>query len=159
MMLLLKCYTQYISKFGKVSSGHRTGIGQFSFQSQRRAMAKNIQTIVQLHSFSRASKVMLKILQASLQKYVNQECPDYSTIACTSHASKVMLKILQVRLQQYMNQEISDEQARFRKGRETRYQSASIHWIIGKAREFQKNIYFCFVDYAKAFDSVDYNEQ
>ena len=64
------------SKFGKLSSGHKTRKGQFSFQSQRRAMAKNIQTIVQLHSFSRASKVMLKILQASLQKYVNQECPD-----------------------------------------------------------------------------------
>ena len=73
-------------------------------------------------------------------------------------SSKVMLKILQARLQQYMNQEISDEQAGFRKGRETRYQSASIHWIIGNAREFQKNIYFCCTDYAKATDCVDHKK-
>ena len=69
-----------------------------------------------------------------------------------------MLKILQTRLQQYVNQERSDVQAGFRKGRETRHQIANFHWIIGKAREFQKNIYFCFIDYAKAFDSVDHNE-
>ena len=65
-----------------------------------------------------------------------------------------MLKILQARLQQYVNQEISDIQAGFRKGRGTRYQITNIHWIIGKAREFQKNIYFCFIDYAKALDCV-----
>ena len=69
-----------------------------------------------------------------------------------------MLKILQVRLQQYMNQEIPDIQAGFRKGRGTRDQIANIHWIIEKAREFQKNIYFCFIDYAKAFDCVDHNK-
>ena len=83
---------------------------------------------------------------------------NYSTIELISHASKVMLKILQVRLQQYMNQEISDEQAGFRKGRETRDQIANICWIIEKAREFQKNIYFCFIDYTKVFDCVDHNK-
>ena len=71
---------------------------------------------------------------------------------------KVMLKILQARLQQYMNCELSDVQARFRKGRGNRDQIANIHWIIKKAREFQKNIYFCFIDYAKAFDCVDQNK-
>ena len=78
---------------------------------------------------------------------------------CThSHASKVMLKILQARLQQYVNCELPDVQAGFRKGRGTRDQIANIHWIIEKEREFQKNIYFCFVDYAKTFDSVDHNK-
>ena len=78
---------------------------------------------------------------------------------CTNlNASKVMFKILQARLQQYMNHEISDVQAGFRKGRGTRDQIANIHWIIEKAREFQKNIYFCFIDYAKAFDCVNHNQ-
>ena len=78
---------------------------------------------------------------------------------CTySHASKVMLKILQARLQQYVNCELPDVQAGFRKGREARDQIANIHWIIKKAREFQKNICFCFIDYAKAFDCVDHNK-
>ena len=75
----------------------------------------------------------------------------YCTIALISHASKVMLKILQARLQQCMNQELSDVQAGFRKGRGTRDQIATIHWKIKKARESQKNIYFCFIDYAKVF--------
>ena len=75
-----------------------------------------------------------------------------------SHASKVMLNILQVRLQQYMNHELLDVQAGFRKGRGTRDQIANIRWIIEKAREFQKSIYFCFIDYAKAFDCVDHNK-
>ena len=114
-------------QFGKLSSGHRTGKGQFSFQSQRKAMPENA------HS-------------------------NYYTIALISHASKVMLKILQVRLQQYVNHELPDVQAGFRKGRGTRDQIASICWIIEKPREFQKNIYFCFTDYAKAFDFVDHNK-
>ena len=75
-----------------------------------------------------------------------------------SHASKVMLKILQARLQQYVNHELPDVQAGFRKGRRTRDQIANIRWIMEKAREFQKNIYFCFIDYAKAFDCVDHNK-
>ena len=78
---------------------------------------------------------------------------------CTHlHASKVMLKILQARLQQYVNRELPDVQARFRKGRGTRDQIANIRWIIEKARVFQKSIYFCFIDYAKAFDCVDQNK-
>ena len=84
-------------------------------------------------------------------------CSNYRTIALISHASKVMLKVLQARLQQYMNCELPNVQAGFRKGRETRDQIANIHWIIEKAREFQKNIYFCF-DYSKAFDCVDHNK-
>ena len=123
--MLLKCCTQYASKFGKLNSGHRTEKGQFSFQSQRKAMPKNAQTIAQLHS---------------------------------SHASKVMLKIPQARLQQYVNRELPDVQAGFRKGRGTRDQIANIFWIMEKAREFQKNTYFCFIDYAKAFDCVDHSQ-
>ena len=75
-----------------------------------------------------------------------------------SHTSEVMLKILQTRLQQYMNHELPNVQAGFRKGRGTRDQIANIRWIIKKAREFQKNIYFCFIDYAKAFDCVDHKK-
>ena len=81
-----------------------------------------------------------------------KECSDYHTIALISHASKVMLKILQARLQQYVNHELPDIQAAFRKGRGTRDQTANIHWITEKAREFQKDIYFCFIDYVKAFN-------
>ena len=114
-MMLWKCCTQYASKFGKLSSGHRTGKGQISFKSQRKALPKNAQTTAQLHS---------------------------------SHML-VMLKSLQARLQQYLKREISDVQADFRKGRGTRGQIANLHCIIEKAREFQKNIYFCFIDYAK----------
>ena len=87
-----------------------------------------------------------------------KECSNYQTIALISHASKVMLKILQAKLQQYVNCELPDVQTRFRKGRGTRVQIANIHWIIKKAREFQKNIYFCFIDYSKVFDSVDHNK-
>ena len=120
--MLWKCCPQYASKFGKLSSGHKTGKGQFSFQSQSQRMLK-------LH-----------------------------TIALISHASKVMLKILQARLQQYVKHELPDVQAGFRKGRGTRDQISNICWIIKKAREFQKNIYFCYIDYAKAFDCVDHNK-
>ena len=87
-----------------------------------------------------------------------KECSNYQTIALISHTSKVILKILQVRLQQYVNCDLPDVQAGFRKGRGTRDQIANICWIIKKARAFQKNIYFCFIDYAKAFDCVDHNQ-
>ena len=87
-----------------------------------------------------------------------KECSNYCKIAPISHASKVMLKTLQARLQQYVNRELRDVQAGFRKGRGTRDQIYNIHWIMEKAREFQKNIYFCFIDYAKAFDCVDHNK-
>ena len=79
-------------------------------------------------------------------------------IALISHESKIMLKILQARLQQYVNREFPDVQARFRKGRGTRYQIVNIRWIIKKARDFQKNIYICFIDYTKALDCVDHNK-
>ena len=121
-MMLWKCCTQYASKFGKLSSGHRT--------------------------------VFIPIPKKGNAK----ECSNYHTVALISHASKVMLKILQARLQQYVNGELPDVQAGFRKGRGTRDQIANIHWIMEKARAFQKNIYFCLIDYAKAFDCMDHNK-
>ena len=87
-----------------------------------------------------------------------KECLNYRTTALISHATKVMLKIFQESLQQYINQKLPDVQAGFRKGRGTRDQITNIQWIIEKAREFQKNTYFCFIDYAKAFDCVDHNK-
>uniref|UniRef100_A0A4W2FPK4 RNA-directed DNA polymerase n=1 Tax=Bos indicus x Bos taurus TaxID=30522 RepID=A0A4W2FPK4_BOBOX len=87
-----------------------------------------------------------------------KECSNYHTIALISHTNKVMLKILQARLQQHVNHELPDVQAGFRKGRGTRNQIANIRWIMEKGREFHKNIYFCFIDYAKAFDCVDHNQ-
>ena len=87
-----------------------------------------------------------------------KECSNDHTIALNSHASKVMLNILQARLQQYMNCELPDVQVGFNIGRGTRDQVANIHWVIKKAEEFQKNIYFCFIDYVKAFDCVGHNK-
>ena len=87
-----------------------------------------------------------------------QKCSDYRTVALISHGSKVMLQILQARLQQYMNRELPDVPAGFRKGRGTINQIANIHWISKKVREFQKNIYFYFIDYTKAFDCVDHKK-
>ena len=92
------------------------------------------------------------------KKGTAKEFSNYHSIALISHASKVMLKILQARLQQHVNCELPDVQAGFRKGRGTRDQIVNICWIIKKAREFQKNIYFCFIDYTKAFDSVDHKK-
>ena len=117
-MMLWKCCTQYARKYGKVSSGHRTEKDPGFIPISKKDNAK--------------------------------ECSNYYTIAVISHASKVMLKILQARLQQYMNRVLPDVQAGFGKGRGTRDQIANICWIIQKAREFQKTIYFCFIDYAKA---------
>ena len=125
-MMLWKCCTQYASKFGKLSSGHRTGKGQFFILIPKKGDAK--------------------------------ECSNYHTIALISHTSKVVLKILQARLQQYVNHELPDVQGGFRKGRGTRDQIGNILWIMEKAREFQKNIYFCFIDYTKVFDCVDHNK-
>ena len=87
-----------------------------------------------------------------------KECSNYRTIALISHASEVTLKILQTRLQQYVNYELPEVQAGFRKGRGTRDHTANIRWITEKTRELQKNIYFCFIDYAKTFDCVDHNK-
>ena len=125
-MMLWKWCTQYASKFGKLSNGHRTGKRSVFILTPKNSNTK--------------------------------ECSNYWTIALISHASKVMLKILQARLQQYVSHELLDVQAGFRKGRGTRDQTATISWIIEKAREFQKNIYFCFIDYAKDFDHVDHNK-
>ena len=99
-----------------------------------------------------------KVIFIPIPKKSNpKECSNYCTMALISHTSKVMLKILQASLQQYVNHELPDVQGGFRKGRGTRDQIANIHWIIEKAREFQKNIYF-LIDYAAAFDWVDYNK-
>ena len=125
-MMLWKCCTQYASKFGKLSSGHR----------------------------KRKRSVFIAIPKKGNAK----ECSNYRIIALISHASKAILKVLQARLQQYVNWELPDVQAGFRKGRGTRDQIANIRWIIEEAREFQKNIYFCFIDYAKASDCVDHNK-
>ena len=121
----MQCYTQYVSKFGKLSSGHRTEKVSFHSNPKERQW---------------------------------KECSNYHTIALISHTSKVILKIIQARLQQYVNCELPDVQAGFRKGRGTRDQIANICWIVKKARKFQKNIYFCFIDYAKTFDCVDHNK-
>ena len=100
-----------------------------------------------------------KVSFIPIQKKGNaKECSSYHTIALISYTSKIMLKILQVRLQQYMNQELPNVRGGFRKGRGTRDEIANIHWIIEKAREFQKNIYFCFIDYTKIFDCVDHKK-
>ena len=99
------------------------------------------------------SSVFIPSQRRAVPKNAQTNC----TIALISHASKVMLKILQARLQQYMKCQLPDVQAGFRKGRGTRDQIANIRWIFEKAREFQKNIYFCFIDYAKASDCVDHN--
>ena len=102
----------------------------------------------------RKRRVFIPILKkGNVKEYSN-----YHTIAFFLHASKVMLKILQARLQQYVNRELPDVQTGFTKGRGARDQIVNIHWIMEKAREFQENIYFCFIDYAKAFDCVDYNK-
>ena len=127
-MILWKCCTQYASKLGKLSRGHRTEKGVF-IPIPKKGNAK--------------------------------ECSNYCKIALISHDSKVMLKILQARLQQYMNHGLPDVHAGYRKGRGTSGHIANnrwIHCITEKARKFQKNNYFCFIDYAKAFDCVDHNK-
>ena len=123
-MMLLKCCTQYASKFRKLSSGHKTGKDQFSFQCLRKAVQKNVLITEQLHSF-----LMLVRL-----------CSTSSKLGFSSMWTK--------NFQIY--------KLDFRKGRGNRDQIANICWIMEKAREFQKNIYFCFIDYAKAFDCVDH---
>ena len=124
--MLWKCCTQYVSKFGKLSSDPRIGKDQFSFQSQRKAMLKNVQTAAQLHSSHTLAK----------------QCSKFSE-----------------RLQQYVYHKLPDVQAGFRKDTGTRLdQSANILWIIKKARKIRKNIYFCFIDYAKAFDCENHNK-
>ena len=126
-MILWKCCTQYASKFGKFSSGHRTGkVQQWP------------------HYWKRSVFILIP------KKGNAKECSNYHTIALISHASEVILNIPQTRLEHYMNCELPDVQVGFRKGRGTRDQIVNSRWIIKKAKEFQKkNIYFCFIDYAK----------
>ena len=124
--MLLMCCTQYVSKFGNFRSGHRTGKISFHFSPKQRQCQR-----------------MFKLPY---------------TVTVISYASKVMLKILQARLQQYMNWELLDVQAGVGKGKRSRDQIVNICWIREKAREFQKSISFCFIDYVKAFDCVDHNK-
>ena len=123
--MLWKCCTEYASKFGKLSSGHKTGKVQFSFQSLGKAMPKNVQTTTQLHSSHTLAKYGSKFSNLGF---------NHTWI------------------------ELPDVQAGFRKGRGIRDQIANVFWIIEKAAEFQKNIYFCFINYAKVFDCVDHNK-
>ena len=125
-MKLWKCCIQYASKFGKLSSGCRDWKRSVFIPVPKKGNAK--------------------------------ECSNCCTIALISHDSKIMLKILQARLQQYVNCDVPDVQAGFRKGRGTRDQIANNWRTIEKATEFQKNIYFCFIDYGKAFDHVGHNK-
>ena len=125
--MLLQCCTQYVSTFGKASSGHRTGKGQFAFQSQRRTTT-------------------------------NKECSNYHTIALISHASKVMLKIPQwLGFNSTCTKNFQMYKLDFKKVEEPEIKLPTSIGSLEKAREFQQNIYFCFIDYAKAFDCVDHN--
>ena len=128
-MMLLKCCTQYVDTFGHLENS-------------------------EVASWNWKKSVFISIPK----KHNAKECSNYHKIALVSHASKVMLKILQARLQQYMNQELLDVQIGFQRDRGTRDQTANIHWIIEKTREFQKIIYFCFTDYTKAFHCVDHSK-
>ena len=123
---MLKCCTQHVYTFGRLGSGHGTGKGQVSFQSQRRAVPKHVQTTSQLHSFHMLARYCSKSFKPGF-------------------------------IQQHMNEELPGVQGGLRKGRGTRDQIASIHWIIEKAREFQKNM--CFIDCAKAFGCVDHSSR
>ena len=123
--MLLKCCTQYVSKFAKLSSGPTTGESQFSFQSQRRETPKNVQTTVQLSSFHMLARLCSKSFKVGFSSLWTQNF-------------QVLKLVLEVR--------------------GTRDQIANIHWTIKKAREIQKNIYFCFIDYTKAFDCVNHNK-
>ena len=100
----------------------------------------------------------MSVFSPTSKKHNGKECSNYRTITLVSHTSQVILKILQARFKQYVNTELTDVQAGFRKGRGTRNQIANIHRIIEKGRQFQKNVFFCSVDYAKAFDCVDHNK-
>ena len=125
--MLLNYWTQYVSNLENTAVAR--GLGKVSFHSNPKEL---VCKRIQFHSNAK-------------------ECSSYYTIALIWHASKVTFKILQARLQQYVKQEVPDVQAGFRKGRGTRDQIANIYWLIEKAREFQKNICFCFIDYTKAF--------
>ena len=157
MLLLSNCVLVFCITMSKASGGD--GIPVELFQILKDDAVKVLHTIcqqiwkTQLWPQDWKRSVFIPIPKKNSAK----ECSNYHTIALISHASKEMPKILQIRLQQYVNCELSDVQAGFRKGRGTRGQIANIHWIIEKAR-VPENIYFCFIDYAKAFDCVDHNK-
>ena len=131
---------------------------QLSYFSRKRWCCESAALSMPANMENSAVATGLEKVFISIPKKGNaKECSNYSTTALISHTSKVMLKILQARLQQYVNQELPDVQAGFRKSIGTRDQIANIHWLIEKSKKFQKNTYFCFTDYAKAFDCVDHN--
>ena len=137
------------------SPGKNTGVGcHFLLQCMK---VKSQSEVVQLCP-TLSDPIDCSLPGSSVHGIFQARVLEWGAIALVSHTSKVMLKILKARLQQYMNCELPDVQARFRKGRGTRYQIANIFWIMEKAREFQKNIYFCSLDYTKAFDCVDHNK-
>ena len=142
--MLFKCCPPYVSKFGKLNSVLNCTVCGF--------LKSSLEDFMWPRDWKRP--VFIPIPKKGNAK----ECSNYCTIALISHTSNVMLKILKARLQQYVNCELPDVQAGFRKGRGTRDQIANICRIIKKARDFQKNIYFCFIDYAKDFDCVDHNK-
>ena len=158
---ILQCKVKWAlgsSTTNKANGGN--GIPAELFQTLKDDAVKVLHSICQqiwkTHQWpqDRKRSVFIPILKKGNPK----ECSNYYRIALISYASKVMLKILQARFQQYVNHELPDVQDRFRKGRGMKDQIANIHWMIEKAREFQKNCYFCFIDYAKAFDCVDHNK-
>ena len=149
-MTLSKRGTQYISKSGRLSSGHRTGKGQSSSQLPRRVVLKNVLNIGQLQSFPMLVRSCLKSCMLQLGRLQSMGLQRVRHDWMTKHSTW---------LQQYVNQELADIQTGFRKGSGIRDQIANIHWITEKAREFWKNIYLCFINYTKAFDCVNHKEQ
>ena len=143
------------------NSAVATGLEEVSFHSNPKESESEVSQSCPTPSYpmdcSLPGSSVHGIFQARVLKGNAKECSNYHTIAIISHASKVMLKILQARLQQYVNHELQLVQAGFRKGRGTRDQIANIRWIMEKAREFQKNIHFSFIDYAKAFVQITTN--
>ena len=127
-MILLNCCTQYASKFGKFTNGHRTGKSQFSFQSQRKAISKNVQTTVQLHSCHMLARLCSKSFKLGLSNTLTGNFHMYELDLAWAEEPELL------------------------------YQFANRHWIAEKARESHKNVYFCFIDYAKPFDCVDHNK-
>ena len=172
--MLGKCCTQYASKFGKQQWPQDWKRSVF-IPIPKKGNIKECSNYRTIALISLASKVKVKVRSLSRVRlfatpwtaayqapssmgFSRQEYWSGLPLPSAEHSSKLMLKILQARLQQYVNCEVPDVQAGFRKGRGTRDQIANICWIIKKGREFQKNTYFCFIDYAKAFDCVDHNK-
>ena len=155
---ILECEVKWA--LGSITMNQASGIPVELFQSLKDDAVKVLHSICQqIWKTQQWPQDWKRSVFIPIPKKGNaKECSNYHTIALISQTSKVRLKICYTRLHQYMNHELPDVQAGFRKGRGTRDQSASIRWIIEKAREFHKTIYFCFIDYAKAYDCVDHNK-